>query len=818
MKKILVVGGVAGGASFAARMRRLDESAEIVLFERGDFISFANCGLPYHIGETIRERQNLIIQTPESFTTRFKVDVRTGSEIVSVDTKNNNVTVKSRLNTYQESYDYLVLSPGAGPMRPPIEGIDNQRIVTLRNIPDMDRIKRLVDAGQIKDAVVVGGGFIGLEMAEALKHRGVSVTLVEALDQVFAPADPEMAASVTQQLRLNGVKVFTSDGAKRFSDTGNGKVQIDLNSGHSLIADLVVLAIGVRPDTGFLAGSGIELNPRGAIIVDQHMRTSTENVYAVGDAIEVTDYITGLKTHIPLAGPANRQGRLVADHIAGRNVKYANTQGTSVCKIFDLTAAVTGINEKTAKTKGIPYLKSYTHSASHASYYPGATPVSIKLLFSPEDGRVLGAQAMGNDGVDKRIDVLSIAVRHKLTVNDLTELELAYAPPYGSAKDPVNIAGFTAQNILSGLTPVCYAEDISRLKDEGYTLLDVRTKEEFEQGTIDGSINIPVDELRSRLSEIDKTRPVAAYCQVGLRGHLATRILLQNGFLAKNLSGGYRTYSAFFPKEETLETTNTGSMQDTNDDGTPVSSSVHSAVKLVIDACGLQCPGPVMKLKSGLDQVLENETVEICATDPGFAADIPSWCKRTGNTLLQMNVDKGTYKATVRKGGNADKCNLPQDMRSSKTMVIFSNDFDKMVAAFIIANGAASMGSSVTLFFTFWGLNLLRKPNNVKVKKTLLENMFGMMMPRGPSKLSLSKMNMGGMGATMIRYIMKKKNVYSLQVLIDEALRNGVRLVACTMSMDIMGIKKEELIDGVEFGGVASYLNVADNSGYNLFI
>jgi NADPH-dependent 2,4-dienoyl-CoA reductase/sulfur reductase-like enzyme/peroxiredoxin family protein/rhodanese-related sulfurtransferase/TusA-related sulfurtransferase len=817
MKKILITGGVAGGASFAARMRRLDETAEIIMFERGDFISFANCGLPYHIAEIIKNRQNLIIQTPESFSTRFRVDVRTGSKVISVDTVNRKVTVKSGNSTYEESYDYLVLSPGAAPIRPPIEGIDNQRIVTLRNIPDMDKIKRLVDAGQVREAVIVGGGFIGLEMAEALKERGTEVTLVEAADQVFAPADPEMAASVSQQLKLHKVKLFLSDGVRKFSSESDGKVRVFLNSGRSIDADLVVLSIGVRPDTAFLAQSGIKLNSKGAIIVDEQMRTSAENVYALGDAVEVTDFVTGEKTHIPLAGPANRQGRLIADLISGRDVKYSHTQGTSICKIFDLSAATTGLNEKNARAKNIPYLKSYTHSSSHASYYPGASPVSIKLIFSPGDGRVLGAQATGTKGVDKRIDVLATAVRHRLTVNDLADLELAYAPPYGSAKDPVNIAGYVAQNILNGLTPACYAEDIPQLKNEGYVLLDVRTKVEYEQGNIPGSVNIPIDELREKLTELDKSKPVVAYCQVGLRGHLATRLLIQNGFTAKNLSGGYRTYCAYFPEDNAADTKQSAS-QDVRDDGTIVSSSLQEPEVITIDACGLQCPGPVMKLKEGLDRIAENETVKIKATDPGFAADIPSWCKRTGNTLLDMKIDNGVYSALVRKGSQTNKCLLPQDIRSSKTMVIFSNDFDKMVAAFIIANGAASMGSSVTMFFTFWGLNLLRKVKNVKVRKTLLEKMFGMMMPKGPSKLTLSKMNMGGMGGAMIRYIMRKKNVYSLQTLMEEAMRNGVRLVACTMSMDIMGIKKEELIDGVEFGGVASYLNVADSSGYNLFI
>ncbi|MFW5784815.1 MAG: FAD-dependent oxidoreductase [Chitinispirillaceae bacterium] len=816
MKKILVVGGVAGGASFSARMRRLDESADIVMFEKGEYISFANCGLPYHIGGEIRERQNLIIQTPGSFARRFNVDVRNRSEVLSVDAGSKKVRVKGPDGTYEESYDCLVLSPGASPVRPPIPGIDHEKILTLRNIPDMDRIKQAVDSGSVKDAVVVGGGFIGLEMAENLRNRGIGVTLVEAMDQVFAPADPEMAQAVAQQLELHGVKLITGTAAKSFSQLDNGRLKVDLGGG-DLETDLVILSIGVKPDTAFLRDSGLEMNQRGAIVVDKQLRTSLPDVFAVGDAVEVADFVTGKKVHIPLAGPANRQGRIVADVIAGMSSEYKNTQGTSICKVFDLTAAVTGLSEKNARNCGVEYLKTYIHSSNHAGYYPGAAPISLKLLFSPGDGRVLGAQVMGTEGVDKRIDVLATAVRHGLTVYDLTELELAYAPPYGSAKDPVNIAGFTAQNMLNGLTGVSYSEDVAGALEKGHVVLDVRTAEERELGFIEGSAHIPVDELRERLGELDKSKPVLVYCQVGLRGHVAVRTLVQNGFAATNLSGGYKTYCSVFPCSETEENVRNTEVK-VSAACEPACGPVESE-RVVIDACGLQCPGPVMRLKETVSGLPEGGIVEIRATDPGFVADIPSWCNCTGNKLLDMKSEKGTYAAIIQKGSRGKaSCSVPSEINGNKTMVVFSNDFDKMMATFIIANGAASMGSKVTLFFTFWGLNLLRKSNYVKVKKGLLEKMFGFMMPRGPGKLTLSKMHMGGMGTAMIRYIMKKKNVYSLQVLMQEAMKNGVRFVACAMSMDIMGIKEDELIEGVELGGVAAYLHEADQAGYNLFI
>jgi len=813
MKKILVVGGVAGGASFCARMRRIDETANIIMFEKGEYISFANCGLPYHIGNEIKDRDNLIIQSPDQFNARFNIDVRIRSEVIAVDTSKKQVTVRSEGRTYDETYDYLVLSPGAEPLRPPIPGIESKKILTLRNIPDMDKVKAIVDSKNVKHAAVVGGGFIGLEMAEALRHRDIDVTQIEMLDQVFAPADPEMAQIIHQHLELNGVRLLLSDGASAFVEKPDGTIEIQMKSGKNVVVDIVILAIGVKPDTKFVKEAGIAVNERGAIIVDNHMRTSVENVYAAGDAIEVTDFVSGNKVMVPLAGPANRQARIIADNISGTGSTYKNTQGTAICKIFDLTAAVSGMNEKTAIKNNVKYVKSYTHSGSHAGYYPGSFPMSIKILFAPDTGKLIGAQVIGSDGVDKRIDVLATAIRHGLTVVDLSELELAYAPPYGSAKDAVNIAGFTAENILNGLTPVWYADELETKRD-GAIILDVRTASEFEQGRIDDAVLIPVDELRGRLGELDKSKPVLVYCQVGLRGHVATRILIQNGYNAINLSGGYKTFMTYKkhdseasylkPLSESVCSSPSGESEDVK--------------KKIVDACGLQCPGPIMKLKAAIDQMSVDEVVEIKATEMGFAADIPAWCTRTNNSLLSLKAENGYYIATVKKGKALDVCRIPETSRDKKTMVIFSNDFDKMMAAFIIANGAASTGSEITMFFTFWGLNLLRKDYHVPVKKNIIEKMFGVMMPRGASKVTLSKMQMGGMGTLMIKQIMKNKNVLSLQELMTAAQSNNVRFVACSMSMDIMGIKKEELIDGVEIGGVASYLEKADNAGYNIFV
>jgi NADPH-dependent 2,4-dienoyl-CoA reductase/sulfur reductase-like enzyme/rhodanese-related sulfurtransferase len=541
-RNVCIVGGVAGGASFAARLRRLDEHASIIMYDKGNFISFANCGLPYHIGEVIPDRADLIIQTPQQFRARFNIDVRIRSEVTAVSPEKKELTVSTDGNETTENYDILMLAPGSIPMRPPIPGIDLPCIYSLRTIPDMDHIKKMAAENRNGHAVVIGGGFIGLETAENLRHIGLEVTLVEMLDQVFAPADREMADLLHRKLRSNGISLITGNGVKTFTGNGDTSLTVTLADNRELSADFVILSIGVRPDTAFLQGSGISLNKQGAIIVDEHMRTAFPDIYAVGDAIEVTDFVSRTKASIPLAGPANRQARIAADNVVGKTTTYKDTQGTSICKLFDLTAAVTGLNEKNARKLGIPYRKSYTHSANHATYYPGACVLSLKLLFSPDDGTVLGAQIIGKDGVDKRIDVLAEAVRHKLTITDLSELELAYAPPFGSAKDPVNMARFVAENILTGDMPVFYCEDIARHDPEKTLLLDVRTAGEHRRGAIPDSINIPVDELRDCLDELDRGKEVLLYCQVGLRGHVATRMLLQHGFTVKNLSGGYRTY------------------------------------------------------------------------------------------------------------------------------------------------------------------------------------------------------------------------------------------------------------------------------------
>ena len=820
-KRLLIVGGVAGGASAAARARRLSENAEIVLFERGPHISFANCGLPYHIGGDIPDRKQLLVQTPAAMSQRFRIDVRTNTEVVRIDRTRRELVVRDRSGgaEHSEPYDALILSPGAEPLLPPIAGIDSPGVFTLRNLRDMDAIKKVVDEQAPARAVVIGGGYIGLEMTEALRHRGLDVTLVELADQVMATLDPEMAAPLHQQLALQGVDVRLGVSLTSIR-TEDGALTADLSDGQAVACGLVVVAVGVRPEADLAEQAGLEIGPTGGIAVDEHMRTTDPDIYAVGDAVEVTHLVDGQQTLIPLAGPANRQGRIAADNVFGRDSTYRGSQGTAICKVFDLTAAVTGLNEKALRKLGsVPYEKVYVHPASHAGYYPGAMPISLKLLFGPDDGKLLGAQAIGAAGVDKRIDVLAVAIRAGMTVYDLQDLELSYAPPYGSAKDPVNYAGFVASNVLKGDAALCHVTDVCN-STGGQMMMDVRTVEEVRGGTIPGAMNIPLDELRDRLDEIPRDKELLVFCQVGLRGYLACRLLTQKGFRCRNLTGGYKTYQAATgtgPDIAALE-----ELQDDTGAAPPtptVSAPAPGEPVKHIDARGLQCPGPIMKLKTELESLQPGESVTIAATDSGFAADVGAWCNSTGNTLQGVEPKAGGIQATIVKGGAAECPVAPAAAPGKrKTIVVFSNDLDRAMAAFIIANGAAAMGSDVTLFFTFWGLNVLRRDERVAVRKSPIERMFGWMMPRGARKLKLSKMNMAGMGTEMMKGVMRNKNVQSLPELIDSAQSAGVRLVACAMTMDLMGIKREELIDGVEEGGVAMYLNEAESGNVNLFI
>ena len=818
-EKVVIIGGVAGGASCAARLRRLNEEMEIVLLERGDHISYANCGLPYRTGGVIASKEALLLQTPQMMKDRFNVDVRIHNEVTAIDRAAKTLTIKNTTTQelMTESYDTLVIATGSSPVRPPIKGIDSDKIMTLWTVNDTDRILNKIQESHAKQAAVIGGGFIGLEMAENLKHAGLDVSIIEMTDQVMAPLDYEMAQFLHENIMQNGVHLHLNNGVDSFQDTGD-QVEITLKDGTKVQADFVILSIGVRPNSQIAKDAGLTLNARGGIVVDEHLVTSNPSIYAVGDVIEVEDYIFKDRTMIPLAGPANKQGRIAADNIAGGKESYHGTQGSAVAKVFDLTAASTGANEKALLRRGLVKGKDYEQviivQNSHAGYYPGALPMVIKLLFSMDGKKIYGAQIVGREGVDKRIDTIATTLRLGGSVNDLESLELSYAPPYSSAKDPVNMAGFTAANVLNGIVRFADWDVIEKNPDA--LLLDIREEAEVTAFEIPGAVNIPLGQLRSRLNELDPAKEIITFCAVGVRSYNAARILMNHGFTnVKVYPGGTKFYRSTHPEDTPAEPI----MNNVSTNAKPKEVNMKT---ISVNCSGLQCPGPIMKVFETMKTMQDGEMLEVTASDPGFQADIVSWCRRTGNTVVSNEKRGNEYVAVVMKGlGNVPAAPAETkivDTPEGKTIIVFSGDLDKVLASFIIANGAAAMGRKVTMFFTFWGLTALRKPEKQNVKKTFIETMFGSMLPRGTGKLHLSRMNMGGMGTAMMKKIMNDKNVDSLETLMKKAMDNGIKIIACTMSMDVMGIKQEELIDGVELGGVGTYLGDAEESNVNLFI
>ena len=816
-KKYLIVGGVAGGATAAARIRRLTEDAEIILFEKGAYISYANCGLPYYIGGVIEERDRLFVQTPEAFGKRFNIDVRTRSEVIAIHPEKKQVTVRSAEGKeYTENYDKLLLSPGASPVVPPLPGIQSEGIFTLRNVDDTDRIKAYMTAHQVRRTVIVGGGFIGLEMAENLKHAGSQVAVVEMAPQVMGPIDYSMAALVHHHLQQQDVKLYLEQAVERFSREGD-ELTVYFKSGISLKADMVLLSIGVRAETRLAQEAGLKLGEMRGIWVDAYLQTSDADIYAVGDAIEYPHPITGKPWLNFLAGPANRQARIVADNmVLGNRIHYEGAIGTSIAKVFDLTVASTGLPAKRLKQMGIPYLSATIHNGSHAGYYPGSLQMDIKITFSPTDGKLYGAQIVGYDGVDTRIDQYALAIKQGATVEQLTRLEHAYAPPFSSAKDPVAISGYVAGNILSGKMTPLYWREMQQADKSQVTLVDVRTPDEYALGTIPGAINIPLDNLRERLADIPENQPVYLFCGVGLRGYLASNILKSKGYPdVRNLIGGLKTYNAATATIKTLE----GFVCDTTTHACSASLCRCDKSIIKVDACGIQCPGPILKLKQAMDVLAVGQQLEVRATDAGFPRDAEAWCRTTGHKFLGKRAEGGIQIVEIEKAApQVVEAPQPQTSEQGKTLILFSDDLDKTLATFVLANGAAATGKKVSIFFTFWGLNAIKKVHKPKVKKDIFGRMFGWMLPADSTQLALSKMNMLGIGSKMMRYLMRKKGVDSLETLRQQAIDQGVEFIACQMSMDVMGIKREELLDNVTVGGVASYMERAEQANVNLFI
>jgi NADPH-dependent 2,4-dienoyl-CoA reductase/sulfur reductase-like enzyme/peroxiredoxin family protein/rhodanese-related sulfurtransferase/TusA-related sulfurtransferase len=813
----------------------VSEDVEIVLFEKGEYISYANCGLPYYIGGTIANRNKLFVQTAAAFGRRFNIDVRTRSEVTAIDRAAKKVTVrKADGSTYEESFDKLLLSPGSSPVRPPFPGIDIEGIFTLRNVEDTDQIYNYMQAKQPKEAVVIGGGFIGLEMAENLTERGCHVNIVEMLDQVMAPIDYSMASFVHTHLQQKGVGLYLKRAVESFSQE-DGRIKVHLKDGAFIMTDMVLLSIGVKPASGLAKAAGITLGERGGIVVNDYLQTEDENIYAVGDAIEFRHPVTGKPWHNYLAGPANRQARIVADNmLLGNTLQYEGAIGTSIAKIFDLTVAATGLAAKRLKADGVPYECAVIHPNSCAGYYPTARPLTLKIVFDKATGRLYGAQAVGTQGIDKRIDEIALVIKHNGTIYDLQRIEQAYAPPYSSAKDPVALAGYVAENICKERMFPLYWRELANGKPEDVFLLDVRTPDEYGLGSLPDAVNIPLDDLRQRIDEVPQDRPIWVFCAVGLRGYLASNILLHSGFKnVRNLIGGlklYRSATAVITPPASTDTQAAG-VEPTlrnlclNANAQTDAPSVPSHTdKVSLDACGLTCPGPILKLKKAMEQLTPGTVLEVSATDPGFPRDAQAWCDSTGNEYIGLEEQSGLFNVRLRKGQgcavnpNNTPAHKDNCVEKNKTLILFSDDLDKALATFVLANGAAATGGKVSIFFTFWGLNVLKKTKKPAVKKDIFGRMFGWMLPSSSLHLGLSKMNFCGMGSKLMRHIMRLRNVDALESMRQQALDNGVEFIACQMSMDVMGIHREELIDEVTVGGVATYMNRAEAANVNLFI
>ena len=812
--KIIIIGGVAGGMSAAARLRRLDEKSDIIVIEKSGYVSFANCGLPYYIGGVIKEKDNLLLETPSTLKEKFNLDVRVKSEAVSINREKKEIKIKNieTNDEYTESYDKLLISTGAKPFVPDIKGLEEAGYLTLRNIEDMEKISSCIDSDGYKNAVIIGGGFIGLETAENLKHKNINVTIIEKADQVMAPLDPEMASFIHGEIKRRNIALYLNSDITEISNSGKKKI-IKLKSGEEVETDIIIASIGVIPDSELAKNAGLKMSSKGAVEVDEYLRSSDSDIYAVGDVIEITNAVTGQKAMVPLAGPANKQGRTAADNILGREEKYTGTIGTSIMKFFNMTAASTGVNEKYLKKQDINYKSLFIIKADHAGYYPGASDIYFKILFEPETGKIFGAQAVGEKGADKKIDIIATAILGNISVYKLKDLETAYAPPFNSAKDIINYASYMAENIKrDGLETVSWNET------DKIGLIDVRTEDEYNIDHIQGAVNMPLNTLRENMGKLDKNKEYIVYCKVGQRGYNAQRILVNNGYKVKNLNGGFSIYkSALMPQDNRIKFEN-----DIKNDKHRSISGLNSADKKILDVTGLQCPGPIIKIKNKISELKTGEVLEVKATDPGFENDIKVWTRQTGNTLLNIENTDGEILAEIKKGESFLLSKKPDEeavKENSTSLVIFSGDFDKVFAALVIANGALAMGNSVSIFFTFWGLNVLRKSNyKTRSKKGIIEKCFGIMMPKGVSKLKLSNMNFFGLGRKMINKVMKTKNIESLESLLEQYIENGGKITACTMSMDVMGIKKDELIENIEYGGVATYMENANKANHNLFI
>lgn len=803
--KVIIIGGVAGGASAAARLRRLDERAEILLIERGAEISYANCGLPYHLGGVIPERDSLLVMTPERFHGRFNVNVRVLCEARSINREQKTVVLRDLKTGTEtvESYDKLIISTGSIPAPLPLPGADLPEVCRLWTLADMDKLDEKISCGA-KSIAIIGAGFVGIELAESLQKRGFEVTLIQRDSKLMKAIDFEMSGLLVTELRRLGVTVELNTLVKEFVDTDGG-VKIILADGRQVMADVAVACTGVCPNSELAKDAGLALGEHGHIITDEKLRTEDQDIYAIGDVIEVTDPILGGKAAIALAGPANRQGRMVADNICGGDkCSYRGTIGTSIIQVGRLSAGNVGYSEHCLQDAGVPFKKIYLHPNSNASYYPGGTMLHIKVIFQ-DDGKIFGVQIIGMKDVDKQIDIFATAMHNGMKIQDLAALELAYAPPFSSAKSPVNMAGMIGENILNGTSTHIQFDAMP----ENAFILDVRESAECELGLVPGATCIPLSELRKRISEVPTGRRILTFCQFGLRGYIAERFLKQNGFEAASLSGGYLTWKMFQPLENSQAPVKPEPTSCFIQDLAP------AEVKC-LDLRALACPGPVVRLKKEINEMNNGDSIGLLAP-LSFESDLKAWLASGGHELANMELREDHLYAVVRKCGTVATAQNVTSGEAKGAIVLFSNDLDKAMAALIIACGMAAAGMKTGIFFTFWGLSVLRKNPGPAVKKNLISKMFGWMLPKGAEKLALSKMNMAGMGTMMMKQVMARENVATLPELLEQARELGVQFIACEMAMDVMGLTREELIDIDEVAGVASFVEMG-KGGSTLFI
>jgi len=802
---VVIIGGVAGGATAAARLTRIKRDLKVFLVERSTDVSFAACGLPYHIGGEIKDRSRLSLQTPQSLERTLGIKVLTSTLATKIDRKQKVVEVLSQGQSTKLPYDKLILSTGAAPIVPPLPGINDPRILTLRTLQDMDKINDVIASPRCTRVAVVGSGFIGLEVAEQLVHRGKKVTLIEKLPTVLPQADEEVSRMLHPTLLENGVELLVNDGLSSFASSDlSPDLFVKLSSGKSIPTDLVILAIGVRPETQLAKEASLDMNSRDYIVVNSYMQTSDPSIYAVGDSIETADLVfPHLRATVALGNIANMQARIAADHLAlGKTIPYKGSLGTAIVRVFDKVLAITGWNEKRLKAANINYESVIITDNQHAGYYPGALPITLKLLFDPVSGRIFGAQAIGIEGVDKRIDVIATAIQGGLTVEDLSLSQLCYSPPFGSARDVVTTAALSARNVLEKHLYVDH-----KLVGGTRKIIDVRVPTVAALHPVSDAINVPLIDIPKELKNWDKSVPLMTVCNLGKTSYFASRILQQEGFNVTSLTGGLivhqdRSNTHLPPKAEAPKE--------------PVSPRANFEV-VHLDCSGLSCPGPLIKLKDAAKDLKDNQILEVVATDPGFLADLQAYAKSNGFNIDKLEKKKGVIVGQLTKQLNVTETGTPQ--RKGATIVVFSGDLDKVLAAFVIANGAAAMGGNVTMFFTFWGLSVLKDPTKTsKTAKSLVEKGMGLMNPSGFDHLQLSNMKFLGLGTKMMKDEMSKKHLPNIQELFEGAKKQGVRMVACTMSMSAMGVHEDELYDGVQLGGVADFLGDAEQTGTNLFI